>query len=455
MISDTSIMYNNMAAREQRQNYVFRFKLEPTIRKNSGNYYFADLDKTTDGGSFMSKYFNYKLVDMNNEHISSNLPNCGVMLKASPTEQVSSLSASFALPDLSNTRTKVMTKEVDGVEKTFVGNMINFEIITAPYANVTILAAPVENGKPAAIGIYKVDDEDIEPGTNYFTQNYDNPDYAFFMPDDDHLAYFDYGLDANETGQIGKWALNESTGEYSISPADYSTDAIIPNAPGYSEYGHNEGKTRIFAHTFYLPRGRYCIGSASGAYERDGNQVVQTNRETTAKIFYVCAQGQNAGQAGYNDNVFSGNDIVDKVDFIKQPRFAANGTPNITLDSISKYMDQEHPEEFDRLDNQRLYLALYNSERSLFSGDYESNLIFEYKPNAQFVVDEVTKTGYFEISSSLSSQDLLRAILRVSVNNYNHSLEDKLTNPKVLYIKLFDRDPSSSSSLSYSPPGGS
>ena len=438
---DTPMMYRNMETREQRQNYVIRFKLEPILRKTSGKYYFADLDGETDGGSFLSNYFNYKLVDLNNDHIPTTRDECGVLLRPSATEELQSISASFTLPDLSDgTQAAVMSKTIDGVTKNYVGNMINFEITSADYANVTVLAAPDEQGKPAAVGIYKIDDGDIDTSKtpNRFTQKYNEPDYAFFMPDDNHLAYFDYGVDSDGKGQIGKWAYNDSTQAYEIDPATYATDAIIPNKPGYTEYGYESGKTRIFAHTFYLPAGRYCIGSASGASGGSG--------ETTAKIFYVCAQGQNAGNYGYDDNVFSGNDIVEKIDFIKQPRFADNGTENIKLTATTTYGD---PGEEDCLVNQRLYVSLVNSDRSLFSGDYESYLIFEYLPDATFEDDGVQKTGYFAVRTTLDSQTIRHAILHVAVNNYNHSCTSG--SAKVLYVKLFDRDPNNATILSYSP----
>ena len=185
--------------REARHNYFIRFKLDPRGRSGKG-FYFSDLDTESDGGAFMANYFNYKLVDQDSHHIPIGNNKCGVMLKNNLRQDIGSLSASFALPDLATDIGGVMPDAfclIDEENNKYVSNMVNFEI-KSDLANVTVVAAPTDRNKPAALGIYKLDDSDfdngvidVEMGTYYnkFLQKYNNPDYAFFMPTDDRLSY--------------------------------------------------------------------------------------------------------------------------------------------------------------------------------------------------------------------------------------------------------------------------
>ena len=393
--------------RNQRHNYYVRFALDPDYRSSNG-FYFSDVDDSSVGGSYMAKYFNTKLVDQNNIPIPNDSPKCGLMLKDTFRQEIRSLSASFALQDLSNSTAQAQYLEDDDDNK-YISNMVNFEIKT-DFANVTVIAAPTEYGKGAALGVYRLDDADFS--NNKFNQKYNKPDYAFFMPDDDHLSYFDYRVNKTKQngkrGEIGVYTGNE---ESSFVIADESTNATVANdyVRTGDEYGHDSDVPRLFAHTFYLPRGRYCFGSATG------KDSAAAPKQTTAKIFYVCAQGQDDGQMDFDDNIFSGNDTVEKVDFLKRPRFDPENSDN---DIIVEYTDTYNSNDM-RLANQRCYVALVNSDRSLFA-DSNSEISFTYNQTS----------NTFEITSTT-----LSAMTHVAVNNYPHSLP--YGDEKELIISLF------------------
>lgn len=444
--------------RELHHNYNFRFELDPNWRKTNG-FYFSDLDVNTDGGSFLSKYFNYKLVDRDNIPIPVGSKQCGVMLKNSLRQEITSLSGSFATADLSNGAsatgvikrtanqapiydvTSVDMNEID-VSQIYVTDMVNFDV-KSEYANVTVVAAPNEKGTCASLGVYEMTKSDFtKNGRNLvFNQRYNNPDYAFFMPDDDHLSYFDYRVHKDyPIGSRGKIEVYDNSQsdfvstDYGVSDtAVHATvaNAIDPSDPSEKlpEYGFGENKTRLFAHTFYLKKGRYCLGSASGSNNAAGNQGI-------AKIYYVCAQGQDDGNFEFDDTVFAGTDKVADVDFIKGPRFDEDFDYS---DEDFSFEDEPRAYELIKIDNtvttynsngsellnKRCYVALSNSKRSKFA-DVTCDLTMGYD----------LSDNKFKVTSTLqnSSSSLVTAMKRVAVSNYNHPLAGS---PKVLTVVLF------------------
>ena len=402
--------------REARQNYFVRFKLDPGYRRGKG-FYFSDVDTETDGGAFMANYFNYKLVDQNSYHIPVGNNKCGVMLKNNLRQEVSSFAASFACPDLTPYQGVARTCYAleDAEHNPYVSNMVNFEIKNE-LANVTVIAAPSDNSLPSALGVYKIDNSDFTGQIDYtmddydmrFTQSYDDPDYAFFMPTTNSLAYFDYRVNSlTQKGEIGTYSSGGT-----FTAATNATDATVPSEYNTTEFGYEDGKTRLFAHTFCLPKGRYCIGSAA------------RNNQCVPKIYYMCAQGQDDGQFDFDDNVFASTDRVENVDFINTPRFALDGTENIIVSDITAY-NPSSPTDGNKLGNRRLYVAFVNSDRSMFGDSIPSNLSFTFDQS----------TGKFLIASTLTGQDLIDVMTRVAVDNYKPNLTNG--DQKELTINLF------------------
>ena len=418
---------DSFMVREARQNYFVRFKLDSNYRKGKG-FYFSDVDIDTDGGAFLANYFNYKLVDQNSRHIPVGDNKCGVMLKNTLRQEISSLSASFGLPDLATKDAGGVVRNayclVDGENNKYVGNMVNFEI-KSDLANVTVVAAPSDRSKPAALGVYKLDDNDFSgtiSGDDYnmtFNQSWDNPDYAFFMPTDNHLTYYDYHINTTtHKGEIGTFDSGTFT------QADHTTNPTIVSEYGYnpnSEHGYESGKTRLFAHTFCLPRGRYCLGSAS------------KDTQCVPKIYYICAQGQDDGQFDFDDNVFSSTDRVENVDFINMPRFDINGQENIVIDTTATYNPSDN-----KLFNRRCYVALVNSDRSLIGDSIPVKITFEYNPNdGKFYISAFTYDAGNETFVPLTGQALENAVMHFAVDNYNHSLNGPAKN---LTLSLFGNE---------------
>lgn len=392
-------------SRESRQNYFLRFKLDPN--RDYKGFYLSGLDTDTDGGAFFANYFNYKLVDQDGIHIATNDSHCGLMLKNNRREEISSFSASFGLPDLTDNTSGTLVRAYcsqDSQGNKYVGNMINFEITTA-MANVTVIAAPTNPGgktdKCAALGIYKLENNDFltedDTGSIYFKKNYNQPDYAFFMPADGNLAYYDYHY--NGTTQKGEIGTYTSNGTF----VPNAKKATVPSDYNVTEYGYSSGKTRLFAHTFCLPRGRYCMGSASSA-----NQYVP-------KVYYICAQGQDNGQFDFDDTVFASTDRVENVDFTKVARFDENNEEAIIPNDENTVITSYNPSGNNIVDL-RCYVALVNSQRSTFLNTMPSCVSFKYdEDTSRFIVSAILE------DEQGNQTDTRAAIKYIAVDNYEHS----------------------------------
>ncbi len=414
--------------RDRYQNYFFRFQIDHNYRAGKG-FYFSDIDKTTVGGSFLSKYFENKLVDQNGYKIlaSANSKRSGIMLRDSLGREIRKLESSFATPDysyLSNASEASRPKMIAVSNATYddpASNMVNFEIKT-PLANVTVVAGLADRSKPAALGVYRLDNAETGTvdGNKYYKKPFESPDYAFFMPVDDHLAYFDYVVDGLGKGRIGTYDKNGTWSE-----ADVHTDATVPNTyasddavgTSYSqvtEYGYDKEHptTRLYAHTFKLPRGRYCLGSATGTH-RDGGL------EGTAKIYYVCAQGQTDGQLDFSSNIFASADEVKNYDFTRVERYTYNPETHVTTTNITMDDAPRYDPATNYIECKRIYVLLANRDRSLFT-DATSNIRFYFDP----------LDNKFKITT-----DTLGAMEHVAVSNYaiNHALTDIYNTTVVLF----------------------
>ena len=401
--SRTETSKESFVTREARQNYILRFELNAE-RPNQGGFYLYDVDEQTDGGSFFANYLSYKLCDQDGLSLPKNDPKCGIMLKTKKGEvrkELDSITASFALPDLTEVVASNNTYAYclrDSKNKEYVSNMINFEVKNK-WANVTVIAAPSNPGSKteqcAALGVYRIKNGDFvgqyEGYHRYFNRTFDDPDYAFFMPTNSNLAYFDYKYNSDSgKGQIGTYQNNVFVAN--------TRKATVP-IEGDAEYASSEGKTRLFVHTFRLPEGRYCLGSASSA-----SQYVP-------KVYYVCAQGQDDGDYDFDETVFASNDKVENVDFLTTSRFDTNGTELIKLDkSITTYdPDSSNDNIKKNLISRRCYVALINSRRSLFKSEV-CYISFTYA-SGKFIISSVNG----------SNDDTKNAIKFIAVDNYNHS----------------------------------
>lgn len=418
--------------REMHQNYFFRFEMQKNYRENTNPYmYFADVNAETPGGSFLSKYFEYKLVDSTKatpEPIPAGDERCGVMFRDADGFEIGSFSSSFITKDFSDpTQDRDKMYVLDDAEAHYpVANSVNFEI-TTPMANVTVVAAPNEEGKSAALGVYNTEIDGEYPtigSSKYLDTNYEDPDYAFFMPSDDHLAYFDYKPNGQNVGEIGVY-----TDSSTFVQADEHTDATVPNqsAPG-GEKKTIENQPRLFVHTFKLPAGRYCLGAASGTKSDAGDGV-----QTIPKIYYICAHGQVEGQLQFNDNGFASSDVIEDVDFLKVPRFTYNRSTGVTTHNITFGPDSAYSPSSTLLQHQRCYVDLAKAkvDRSYFLAD-ASDLSFQYT-GGKMAITSSTQNKISHLSVSTYAEEVNGGSLTGLTNTVIAFLDqgDKNKNPIV------------------------
>ena len=426
--------------RDRHQNYVIRFAVDGAYRTGKG-FYFSDIDKDSDGGDFLSMYFENKLVDQHGNPIlaADNSGKSGVMLRNSIGQEIRSFNASFATPDLSYAENVtdqallprmycIENGDASDEEANPAANMINFEVKTE-MANVTVVAGLADITKPAALGVYKIDTSDKKTygGHLYVDKDFQDPDYAFFMPTDDHLAYFDYKVTRVSDEDVGQIGTYDASGNF--TEATIHTNATIPNLYGAdTEYGYATGKTRLYAHTFKLPQGHYCLGSATGESRSSGAEGI-------AKIFYVCAQGQTDGQISFDDNAFASRDEVKNIDFIKTERFTMDENTGVVTTNIripdSPVSSITLPADADLLDNQRCYIALANSDRSMFA-DALCNIDFIYEDSK------------FKVNSNT-----LGAVSYMAVSNYAIIRKATVTGITTVPVSLFGGDPTTEEKVVY------
>ena len=447
--------------RNKHQNYIIRFKMDVQLndqgrkeRASGKGFYLSDVDEETTGGYFMSRYFENILVDQNSEPIPSNDENGrdGVMLKTVLGDEIERLTCSFATPDMSysSSTTEQNKPKRFCVKNTEFGNpaanSVNFEIKTK-MANVTVVAGLADINSPAALGVYRIDNTGrtvYNASLSYINdREYDNPDYAFFMPTDNQLAYFDYKVDENNVGHIGVYKTTGSASDASDTweEATSSTDATVPKEYGLSrEHGFATGKTRLYAHTFKLPEGRYCLGSATGLNRGGG--------EGLAKIYYLCAQGQTDGQLTYEDNAFTEENTVQNVDFTKKARYTLvsvdeeNETANVATNYyINGDDDYETVTTYNAnnpyLECQRCYVSLANNDRSLFD-EYLCNLKFAYVG------------GKFVLSTNSGNES---RILRLVVNSYatSYGITNHITGLTNNTVHVINKPDSTGNTIIYTP----
>lgn len=314
---------------ERHFNYMFHCSLSSTATSN----YFYNTNS-----AFLQKYFSYKLVGQNGATISPGDSDFGLFVKDSDTEtgvisNISSLDSCLTISAPTNYYVPVRDASLDPSEQV-PSNCIEFSI-ASDYANVTVLASS-GSGSSNFVGVY---DKSISLNTTYNVQptgsnsepadgkkyaTYRRPSYAMYVPS--------YNTDRN----------NFCSFEYDYSTGSTSNYATFPSSnPGSS----------LFAHTFKLPKGEYYIGAP----------------DSSIKIYYVCAQGQNGkGNYGNQSNVFSDTNVIDNVDFI-------------STDPATYKTDLAASPSVD----DRLYVsfeALFDSSSSTLDCTYGSNTFTISKP---------------------------------------------------------------------------
>lgn len=173
-------------------------------------------------------------------------------------------------------------------------------------ANITIFASSTsETGD--YVGIYKTNRPDLFSDSSANVTS--KPDYAMYLP------YYE-GADTANNPCFHSFEYDYSTGVTTATAAD----DITPS-------------NRLYAHTFFLPKGEYIVASPQG----------------TAQLVYLCAQGQNGrGNTGLGKP--TGVNSIEDIDFI-----ATNDDPKtLTKKATGEVLDSASI-------NVRCYFAFYSA----------------------------------------------------------------------------------------------
>ncbi len=414
-------------------NYLFRFKLS-----NREDFYFSDLNDNTPGGKFLNNYFRYKLVDEDGNSLDTDSSQFGLMIKNKKRANITSLTTNYKVTSSGN-----MYVIEDTDNNTYsVANSINFDIKTE-YANVTILASSYEGEFSSytkkynsMLGVYKLPEGDNSLTTVSGEQfkvptgsSWDDPDYAMLLTCDRAISFFDYQTDSSSGyGQIGVQDLqrtstfNEitSTNNYLATDMrlghekvndDKTTDSYYPY---YMQYP-------IYAHTFKLPKGKYCLGSAVGK----------------CYVYYICAQGQDEGDISMNANVYSKINQIENVDFIKEATYKADGT---LINNYFSFSDNTYSLNTDISDVKRCYIIFDSGNVTHFNASSKNNTS-ELVLKMEYDTDD----SYFLFELGETSQ--ISRITNITITNYASIYNTSYLQTK---IKLFDGRESTDKKISYS-----
>lgn len=398
---------NSMDLYEAYYNYLFRFKLD----ENRNDFYFSDLDSYSLGGKFLNNYFSNKLIDEKGNPIEVGSSQFGLMIKDKKRKNIGQLTTCFPLDcfslDGSEKRMFVQGSNPDP-HNYVVSNSINFEIKT-DYANVTILATNNEQDSNtrknygSLLGIYKLPSELEKPDgqSAYVPCNggdeltWSNPDYAMALVANSAIDFFEYN-----GGKIGSAQLDKTYFSNEQEVTKDRNNLAIKADLSLTNYLASP----IFAHTFKLPRGRYCLGSAYGK----------------ASVYYICAQGQDEGDLSLTANAFSNVNKVENMDFLKEDSQSATkeNKPYFSIEN------KEVKPKSDNINVKRCFLIFDSGNVSHFRASSKNNVNVK-----QFVLEMKYESGQFKFSIPKESD--LTSIESLTITNYGSLQNIGATQTKV------------------------
>jgi hypothetical protein len=420
---------NSHALYEAYYNYLFRFSLT-----NRSDFYFSDLDDSKPGGKFMNNYFRYKLVDEEGNSLDMDSSQFGLMIKNKQRANITQLTTNYRLTRSESGNMYVLEDTIN--DSYSVANSINFDIKT-DYANVTVIASNYEDSdnamtKNSMLGVYKLPEGDdaLESvsGEQYKVPkdtSWDNPDYGMLLTSDNAMSFFDYQTNSSSGyGQIGvsdiannTTSFNEITSTNNYTATDMRGSSNVVSSDNYTSYL----KHPLYAHTFKLPKGKYCLGTAFG----------QCN------VFYICAQGQDEGDISMNANVYSKINTIENVDFIKEASYDSDGkltNSYFTLEDGKVTMNTAATEA------KRCFLIFDSGNVTHFNASSKNNtneLVLKMKYDST--------NSYFVFELGDTSQ--ISRITNMTLTNYATVYNSTFTQTNV---KLFNGTTSQDRKISYS-----
>ncbi len=410
---------SSMDVYEAYYNYLFRFQL----KSDRSSFYFSDLNANSIGGKFLNNYFSHILVDENGDSIPVGSSQFGLMIKNKKKQNITELTTNFKLDNSGDMyvfgQDDSVTSEgtvYTGQTSYVVSNSINFEIKT-DMANVTILASNYENdnnvySKGSMLGVYKLPDNltiassgnpPVPCDSNGKALTWQNPDYAMALPANKAISFYEYKSDS--IGRIGRKKLGSDYFEATEEVTSSNNSSILVDTSADSYYISNP----IFAHTFKLPKGRYCLGSALGS----------------AHVFYICAQGQDEGDISLAANVYSKINLVENMDFIKTAT-PEEGKTFFSLDSTTSVLSAT-----EDLKKNRLYIIFDSGNVSHFLASSKNNAD-KKKFELNMTYDETN--SQFDFTIGMNSD--LGSISSMVITNYGHLDVDNIKSSNAT-INLF------------------
>jgi hypothetical protein len=257
---------------ERNNNYIIKFDLA-----TSSNNYFSG---TTN--YFLKDYFKYKLVDASGNHLTdTTASNFGVMIKEkSGSALVNTTSFNSYLQMTPPTNGVIPTMTIDG--SLCPSRTIEFSVKNIHGANITIIGRSM-NGSGSYISIYNK--ANLTSADNTLGSY---PEYSMYLPN--------YSINDTAEAQMPYY--------FNYSGTDVSSS---PSMPTLTNGKVNE--ERLYAHTFFVPKGDYYIGSPT----------------KNAYIYYIAAQGQNdQGNASNEKTVYIGADEISNIDFLNNSPIASD-----------------------------------------------------------------------------------------------------------------------------------
>lgn len=409
----------NQRTYEKYYNYLFRFALDGT----SDDFYFNDLDVTSIGGSFLTNYLSYKLVDSTGSPIEPGSSTFGLMIKDKKRKNIAKLTTNFLL-DSSDSMYILDSKPEAGNYS--ISNSINFEIKTEK-ANVTILASDESKSKQGSmLGVYKLPDAFMKKDSLNVPKKSDGkeltwtePDYGMVLPKTQTISFFEYDKTRPEGEKIGSAELGEKYySDSQIVTKDYNKASRVntDTKDDFSSFSNYIGSP-IYAHTFTLPKGRYCLGSAIGK----------------AFVYYVCAQGQDNGDLSLSANIFSETNRVENVDFLME---SGDTMHNKNLPYFSIQDSVVKPND-DTLNSNRCFVIFDSANTSHFRASTKNNEKDEFILVMKYEKDQLNFTSDSNLQhiESLTLQNYRKIILG---NTYENTVVNLFGTPysttKISYI---------------------
>jgi len=262
---------------EKNYNYLINFDLQTSDMMNYKDY-FADTRNL-----FLQDYFKYKLRDKNGETIDPGDQNFGVMMKDINDGVSSNITSFDSYLKISNNNGYISTMSVvetddNGVESTveYPSKTIEFRVEADYGANVTLVAKSTADSSNY-VCIY--DKKYIDAGNNNIGYY---PSYAMYIPN-----Y--YYSDLAESGMSTYFDYSESDDDITSISNTYDNPTMGDN-----------GVEKLYAHTFFLPKGDYFLGTPVG----------------NAYIYYIAAQGQEGKGNISSENIVYGDNVIQELDFL-------------------------------------------------------------------------------------------------------------------------------------------